>query len=120
MAKTTITQVTDDIDGSKDAEEVSFSFRGADYVIDLGKKNQAAMEKALKPYLDAATKTARRSSSTTAKRPNSKASPTKASRSSSRQDLAVIREWAKSNGIEVSDRGRISRSIMEQYAAASS
>ena len=38
MAKTTIIQITDDLDGSKDAKEVSFSFQGADYTIDLSKK----------------------------------------------------------------------------------
>ena len=40
MARTTITHLTDDDDGSKDAEEVSFSFMGTDadngYEIPLG------------------------------------------------------------------------------------
>ena len=120
MAKTTITQITDDLDGSKDAEEVSFSFRGTDYTIDLSKKNQAAMEKALKPYLDAASKPAKRSSSTAAKRTATKpkAAARKPSRSTRRQDLAAVRDWARANNIDVSDKGRIPRNVMDQYAAA--
>jgi hypothetical protein len=50
-------QITDDLDGSADAQEVTFSFQGSEYTIDLGEKNLAALEKALKPYIDAATKT---------------------------------------------------------------
>jgi hypothetical protein len=50
-------EITDDLDGSKDAEEVSFSFRGTDDTIALGKKNLAAFEKALRPYLKAGTVT---------------------------------------------------------------
>jgi Lsr2 len=38
---------------------------------------------------------------------------------SSREDTRAIREWARENGHKVSDRGRISRSIMEAYKAAS-
>ena len=122
MAKTTITQITDDLDGSRDAEEVSFSFRGIDYTIDLSKKNQTAMEKALKPYLDAASKPAKRSSSTAAKRTGTKpkAAARKSSRSTTRQDLAAVRDWARANNIDVSDKGRISRNVMDQYAAAQS
>ena len=109
MAKTTITHITDDIDGSKDATEVSFSFNGDDYTIDLSKKNLAAFEKALKPYIDAATKVPGRSSH----RRN------KSSRSSSgRRDLAKIREWAREQDLQVSERGRIPASIIEQYDAA--
>jgi hypothetical protein len=109
MAKTTITQITDDIDGSKDATEIAFSFNGVDYTIDLSKKNAAAMEKALKPYIDAATKTSRRASSTGGRNGRTR---------SKRNDLADIRAWARSQGIEVSERGRIPASVIEQYDAA--
>jgi hypothetical protein len=110
MARTTITHITDDLDGSKDAAEVHFSFGGADYSIDLSKKNLAAFEKALKPYLDAATRVSGRP-------PVSRR--TKASQSpSSRKDLSAIRDWAREQGLEVSERGRIAASIVEQYEAA--
>lgn len=108
MAKTTIVQVTDDLDGSKGAEEVSFSFQGTDYTIDLAKKNLSSLEKALKPYIEAATKVPkgpsrrRRSSKSAGAAPN----------------LGAVREWARSAGIEVSSRGRIPQAVLDQYEAA--
>ena len=56
MAKATIIEIINDLDNSKNAEEVSFSFRGTDYTVDLGKKNLAALEKALKPYIEATSR----------------------------------------------------------------
>lgn len=38
MARETVIHITDDIDGSKGAEEVSFAYQGTEYRIDLGKK----------------------------------------------------------------------------------
>lgn len=95
------------MDGSKNADEISFSLRGSDYTIDLGKKNLAALERALKPYIDDASKgskasTKRRSSETANSGPG----------------LTEIRAWAKGAGIEVSERGRISKTDREQYEAA--
>lgn len=109
MAKTTIT--TDDLDGSPDAETISFSYAGSDYTIDLAKKNKAAFEKALKPYLDAATSTSSRRSS--------RSSSTRSSaRRRSSVDTSAVRAWAQENGMEVSERGRISREVLEAYHAA--
>lgn len=106
MAKTTITQITDDLDGSADAAEVSFAYDGVQYTIDLSKKNKAGFEKLLKPYLGAATKVSRRPQS----RPSSGVT--------GRKDLSAIRAWASKQGIAVSERGRISRSVIDQYDAA--
>ena len=105
MARTVVTHITDDLDGSKDAEEVRFALQGVEYTIDLSKKNRAALEKALKPYVDVATKVSTRS----------------AARSSTRRSggqsngQREVREWAKAQGIEISDRGRIPGSVVEQY-----
>ena len=107
MAKTVIT--TDDLDGSSNAQEVTFSYQGQSYSIDLGKKNQAAFEKVLKPYVDAAQKTSGRSGSSAQKGGRRKAT------AGSKLDLAAIRTWAKANGHEVSTRGRVSNAIIEAY-----
>ena len=37
---------------------------------------------------------------------------------SNRDQTAAIREWARANGHEVSDRGRISKSVMQAYQTA--
>lgn len=110
VAKTTIVEITDDLDGSKDAVEVSFAFQGTEYTIDLGKKNAAAFEKALKPYIDAATRVPARRAPSTRRRTGKS--------SASGPDLADVRSWAKENGVEVSGRGRVPQNVIDQYLAA--
>jgi hypothetical protein len=107
MAKTTITQITDDLDGSKGAETYRFGWQGDEFEIDLSNKNFKAFYKAIEPYLEAATKVPKRSSSTR-----------RSSAASSKRDFSTIRDWAKDQGLEVSNRGRIPRSLVEQYDAA--
>jgi hypothetical protein len=109
MAKQTTVTVTDDLDGSANAKEVTFSLNGESWTIDLSAKNRNALEKALKPYIAKATKQGRRRSVPASKR---------SAAGGSRKDLAAIREWAKSNGHHVSDRGRISATVQEAYDAA--
>ena len=113
MAKTVITQITDDLDGSNGAETISFGYRGTTYEIDLGRKNANAFDKLMKPYLDAARKVA-------AARSGRRASSNgrRGSRSRHANELASIREWARAQGYSVSDRGRISANIMDAYNAA--
>lgn len=106
MAKTTITQITDDLDGTKNAETYSFAWQGVEYRIDLSTKNFKALDKVLQPYVEAGTKISKRSSSS-----RRTATPMK-------RDYSAVREWAKAQGLEVSDRGRLSRAIVEQYEAA--
>ena len=107
MATTVITQVTDDLDGSADAAPTQFGFDGKSYVIDLSRKNRAAFEKVMKPYLAAARAD---------KMPGKKKPPT--ARSARATDLAAIREWAAANGLSVSPRGRVARTVVEAYDAA--
>jgi hypothetical protein len=107
----TIVTLTDDIDGGKADRTISFAFDGASYEIDLSKKNATAFEKALAPYLKAARKAPRVAG-------RSRAAGSGSTRARGRNDLAEIRAWAKANGHEVSDRGRIAQSIQDAYDAA--
>ena len=113
MAKTVITQITDDLDGSNGAETISFGYRGTTYEIDLGRKNANAFDKLMKPYLDAARKVA---AARSGRRGSSNGR--RGIRSRSANELAAIREWARAQGYSVSDRGRISANIMDAYNAA--
>ena len=54
MATKTSVIITDDLDGSADAQTVSFGFDGTNYEVDLGAKNRAKLEKALQPFVAAA------------------------------------------------------------------
>jgi hypothetical protein len=110
MAKQTTVTITDDLDGSTNAKEVSFSLDRKTWVIDLSAKNRAALEKALKPYIAKATEQ---------RGANRRGKSTRSSfRSKPRTDLAAVREWAKSNGHKVSDRGRISADVLKAYDSA--
>jgi len=109
MATQTTVTVTDDLDGSANAKEVTFSLNGESWTIDLSAKNRTALEKALKPYMAKATKQGRR-------RPG--ASSKKSAGRASRTDLAAVREWAKNNGHQVSDRGQINATVQQAYDAA--
>ena len=110
MATQTTVTITDDLDGSANAKEVSFSLDGRSWVIDLSAKNRAALEKALKPYIAKATEqrggTPRGKSGRASSRPKS------------RTDVAAVREWARGNGHQVSDRGRIGQEIRKAFDAA--
>jgi hypothetical protein len=113
MAKTLIT--TDDLDGSPDAETIRFSYNGASYTIDLSKKNRTAFEKAIKPYIDVAEKSSgRRAGAAGARRTRAGGRR----RRSSAIDLSVVRAWARENGIDVSDRGRIAQTTIDAYRDA--
>jgi Lsr2 len=106
MAKTVSVVITDDVDGSPDAETVAFSLDGHNYEIDLGKKNLAKLRKSLQPFMDAGRKTAHRR---TAKAPRG---------TGARTDRAAVRAWAAGQGLKVSERGRISAEVMSKYHAA--
>jgi nucleoid-associated protein Lsr2 len=49
MSKSVSVIITDDLDGSENAETVSFAFDGVTYEIDLGKKNRSRLKRHLHP-----------------------------------------------------------------------
>ena len=83
-----------------------FGLGGTDYEIDLSTKNANAFRQELAPFIEHARRTGRGQR----RRPGRTVS--------SRERSADIRAWAKDQGITVSDRGRISASVAEQYDAA--
>jgi hypothetical protein len=112
MGKKEVVTITDDIDGRAGAETVSFAYAGRSYEIDLGKKNQAKLEKALEPFIAAARKVG----SHAAPR---KASGRSASRApSARVDPNAVRGWAAEQGMEVAKRGRLAKNVLEAFLRA--
>ena len=107
MASRTLIVFEDDVDGGKADETVRFGLDGATYEIDLSDRNADRLRQALTPYLDAARKTGGRS---TMKR-GLKRSPVAV-------DTRAVRAWAASNGVSVSNHGRIPADIVQQYRAA--
>jgi hypothetical protein len=107
MAQRVHVVLVDDIDGSDATETVSFGLDGATYDIDLNEKNAAALRDALAPYVGHA----RRSGGT--RRARKAAAPAPAG-----PTAAEIREWARTNGHDVPDRGRVSAEVRRAYDAA--
>jgi Lsr2 len=110
MATKTITQVTDDLDGSTEAETVKFGLFGATYEVDLNKDNQKRLESVLEPFLSVARKAGASSSPRRAS--------TSRSSSAGGHDAKAVRVWAAQNGIDVPARGRIPGSVIERYQAS--
>jgi hypothetical protein len=101
MATKTVVSVVDDIDGTENAETVTFAYGGSTYEIDLASKNRDALNAALSPFIAAARSAGRNRG--------------RASASRTDDDAASVRAWAAENGIHVSERGRIPRHVRDQY-----
>lgn len=107
MAKQTTVTLVDDLDGSEADEQVEFAVDGRAYEIDLSTANSARLREALAPFISAARRAGgrRRSSST----------PAAARPSTDREQNQAIREWAQSQGMKISERGRIPSNVLEAY-----
>ncbi|MFI0553434.1 Lsr2 family protein [Streptomyces scabiei] len=108
MAQKTVVLLTDDIDGGEADETLTFGLDGKTFEIDLNDKNAGKLRKALAPYIEAGRKTGGRQG----------AGRGRGAAKSGNEDTAAIREWAKQNGYEVNDRGRVPATIREAYAKA--
>ncbi|ALD14342.1 Lsr2 family protein (plasmid) [Clavibacter capsici] len=112
MAKRTITQLVDDLDGTvlgEDGTTVSFSVDGTDYLIDLSPDHAAELHAAFAPFIADGRKAAggRRGP---APHPLSKAAA-----SSSAAERSEARAWLRKNGHQVGVRGRISAELMALF-----
>jgi hypothetical protein len=107
MAREVTLSLVDDIDGSQAVETVSFGLDGRVYDIDLSAVHATQLRDVLAAYVAAAR---RGTGSTGRRRPPGLSRPI-----GDREQTVAIREWARANGQRVSDRGRISRSVLEAY-----
>src|SRR5215831_16263996 len=106
MASKVIVALEDDLDRGPAEETVRFGVGGAEYEIDLSKKNARAFRKQLAPFVEHA----RRAGRGQRRRP--------ARTAPGRGRAGDIRAWASQQGIAVSGRGRIPASVVAQYDAA--
>lgn len=102
MAQRVNIVLVDDIDGSDAEETVSFGLDGREYEIDLSKANAERLREALALYVGHA----RRGGGRRGRSRSGGPSP------------ADIRAWARENGFDVPDRGRVSSSVREAFLAA--
>jgi hypothetical protein len=125
MARTTKTIYTCDLhEGDEVTEgvaEVSFAFDGSTYEIDLCPDHRDEMEEAFATFVGSARRANRTGTSTPRRAARTSSSSGSSSRSSSgsdREEVQRIREWAREHGHKVSERGRLSSSVLEAYRAA--
>jgi hypothetical protein len=132
MAERIIRVLVDDLDETEIPDgkggSVKFAFRGTSYTIDLSEGNVAKLEKALAPFIAAATRTSgppprAPRKATNRRRRRKSAQPAKksaqpAKKSTPDSSNAAIRAWAIENGHAVSARGRIGQSVVDAYKAA--
>lgn len=113
MAQKVQVLLVDDIDGGEASETVSFALDGSSYEIDLSGKNAEELRDAFAKYVGAARKAGRASVGSSGRSSGSRRSG--GSAAMDRDQAAAIRSWAKKQGLNVSDRGRIPATIIEQY-----
>ncbi len=107
MAQKVNIVLVDDIDDSEADETVSFSLDGVSYEIDLNSAHAAALRDALATYVGHARKVGGR-----------RAGRKAASSAPGGVSAAEIREWARANGHDVPDRGRVGADVRQAYDAA--
>ena len=108
MAQKIQTLFIDDLDGSAAEGTVRFGLDGTEYEIDLNAGHAKELRDALARYVDAA------------RRVGSARRPSRGGRRGSAGDLNAVevREWAKAQGIEVKDRGRVPAELVVKFKAA--
>ncbi|MDX3771192.1 Lsr2 family protein (plasmid) [Streptomyces sp. NBC_01707] len=109
MAQKIVTVYTDDLTGAE-SEEVqthTFSLDGVNYEIDLVSDNYDELFEALAPFIDKGRKIGRSVSAGRSRKA-----------STDGPSAEKIRAWARENGHQVSDRGRVPATIREAYQKA--
>ena len=108
-----------DGDMTDDVQTVSFGLDGQSYELDACEEHRAQLQDAFAPYVGAARKAGGRGGSGgSAPRRASRGTSRPSSGGSDREEVQRIREWARANGHQVSERGRLSSSVLEAYRAA--
>ena len=109
MAQKIQTLFIDDLDGSAAEGTVRFGLDGTEYEIDLNEEHAKALRDALAPYVSAA----RRANGGPRR-------PVRTARRASANGLNTteVREWAKAQGMDVKDRGRVPAELVVKFKAA--
>ena len=111
MAQKVHIVLVDDLDGSEATESVSFGLDGTSYEIDLNDANAAALREALSGYVGHARKVG------SARRGGRKSASSSAATTDG-ASAKEIRDWARANGYDVPDRGRVSADVRQAFDAA--
>jgi hypothetical protein len=117
LAKQTV--ITDDLDGSPNAETVRFSLQGRTYEIDLGPKSREKLERALQPFINKASLV---TGAPRATRPSTNGGSKARTKPQASEDR-IARLWAqatalKVNGKAVGSKGRLNPEVRSAWLKA--
>ena len=109
MAKKVMVSLVDDLEGGTADETVGFGLDGKTYEIDLSSANASKLRESLAEFVAVARKAG-------GGRRGRRATGTGSARATvDREQSQAIRAWARGQGIEVSDRGRIPADVVAAY-----
>ncbi|MFJ5725859.1 Lsr2 family protein [Streptomyces sp. NPDC093149] len=100
--------VESDLSGKPDATTVTFGLGDTWYEIDLTAKEQKDLEDALKSYLKVGRKAER------------KPAKKRVVPETTAEEREKIREWAREEGLELAERGRIPKTVQKAFDEAHS
>jgi len=106
VAQKTVVELVDDLDGGEADETVTFAIDGVDFMIDLSAENANRLRDTLAEYVGRARRTGGRKKGLVPAARNGK------------PDTQAVREWARSQGETVADRGRISHDLLTRFQEA--
>jgi hypothetical protein len=109
MAQKIQTLFIDDLDGSEAEGTVRFGLDGTEYENDLNAKHAKELRNALARYVNAGRRVG--VSTRRPARSGRKAQP-------NTLNTTEVREWAKAQGIDVKDRGRVPAELVVKFKAA--
>jgi hypothetical protein len=112
MAQKVTVSLVDDLDGSEANESVEFGLDGVLYTIDLSGDNAERLRDSLSEFIESARRAGGGRRRSAPSRPAGK--PVRTA-SADREQNQAIREWARKQGLKVSDRGRIPTEVLEAY-----
>ena len=118
MAQQVNVKFVDDLDGSDAAGTVAFALDGRAYEIDLSEDNAARLRDSLASFVAAGRKSGGAGAAAGRRAPKMTASSGRRPQPLDREQTAAIRAWARQNGHQVSDRGRISKTVVDAFQAA--
>ena len=108
MAQKIQTLFIDDLDGSAAEGTVRFGLDGTEYEIDLNAEHAKNMREALARYVNAG----RRVGGSARKPARSRRGP------AGGLNTTEVREWARAQGIDVKDRGRVPADLVVKFKTA--
>jgi hypothetical protein len=118
MAQKVQVILVDDVDGGEANETVSFALDGVSYEIDVSDANAGKLRDSLAPWVGHARRVGGRSGGSSGGTRARSGGGSGRSRGNSKHDLSDVRSWARENGFQVSDRGRVSSEVIAAYEKA--